>query len=233
MTKRTKSMSSGTCYEVMFAVYCIVAILMNIFAMKTIGTRNIAICDGGLTISWIIFLISSIVTEVWGKDKARKMFTITTFLNLIFMILGRLIVELPVPNGVEYAIQNEAFTRIFSNGPRTILSSIIAFYIGNWINVEVIDKLRAKFNNNSAGHIIFRAVFATLVGQLVDNALFTVLAMGPFGISVYEIPWGGIASIVLVGTCIELAVESLIVPFISVSSIRYLTSKIEKEEMEC
>lgn len=229
MPRSFRNASSSTWYEVMFATYCIVAVVMNIFAMKTLGTGNVAICDGGLTISWIIFLISSIVTEVWGKEKARKMFTITTCLSFVFMLLGRLIVEVPVPVGAEYSIQEEAFRRIFSNGPRTILASVIAFYIGNLINVEVIDKLRAKFNKHTAGHIIFRAIFATLVGQLVDNAMFTILAMGPFGISVYEVPWAGIVSLVLVGTLIELAVEALVVPFISVPTIRFLTQKCSEE----
>ena len=78
-----------------------------------------------------------------------------------------------------------------------------------------------------------RAAFSTLIGQLADNAIFSILAFAPIGISLYEMAWKDITSSVLSGTVIELVVESCFVPFITIPLTRRI-QRLRKEEIcEC
>ena len=212
-------------------IYVAVAVTMNIFCMKALsfGTSYI-LCDGGLLISWGVFLVSNVVVEVWDERTAMFMATFAALITFILMVIGRLIVLMPTLP--EYAEQANAFALVFSNGPRTILSSVMAFWVGNLVNVHIIYKVKValeKKNSDNRIWFFLRAAVSTLIGQFVDNALFMVLAFAPIGLSVYEMTWFDILTAVLSGTVIELVVESCFVPFVTIPITRWLQNKRKQE----
>lgn len=230
MKKRPK-MTTSDWLLALAVTYTVISVTMNIFCMKALsfGT-SIIICDGGLIISWGIFLISNVIVEVWGEEKSLKVINIAAVVSFGAMIIGRLIVF--IPTLPEYENQAEAYAKIFSNGPRTIISSVTAFWIGNIINIEIIDKMKKRAVNrkrNGKFSFFLRASFSTLIGQLVDNAVFMTLAFAPVGISLYEMAWKDILSSVLSGTVIELLVESCFVPFITIPLTRHIEKVKESE----
>lgn len=204
--------------------YCVISVMMNLLCMKpmSFGTGFIWM-DGGLLISWVVFLISNVITEVYGKRPAIVVAGIATVVAFFSSVIAA--VEVYLPTLPEYAEQAEHFANIFSNGPRTILSSATAFFIGNVINVEIIDRFRlraAANSNDNAARFTFRAVFSTIAGQLVDNALFQTLAFAPVGFSVYEMRWQDIGTAVATGTVIETVVEACFIGFITIPLTKYL-----------
>ena len=212
-------------------IYVAVAVTMNIFCMKALsfGTSYI-LCDGGLLISWGVFLVSNVVVEVWDERTAMFMATFAALITFILMVIGRLIVLMPTLP--EYAEQANAFALIFSNGPRTILASVLAFWVGNLVNVHIIYKVKValeKKNSDNRIWFFLRAAVSTLIGQFVDNALFMILAFAPIGLSVYEMAWFDIMTAVLSGTVIELVVESCFMPFITIPITRWLQNKRKQE----
>lgn len=212
-------------------IYVAVAVTMNIFCMKALsfGTSYI-LCDGGLLISWGVFLVSNVVVEVWDERTAMFMATFAALITFILMVIGRLIVLMPTLP--EYAEQANAFALIFSNGPRTILASVLAFWVGNLVNVHIIYKVKValeKKNSDNRIWFFLRAAVSTLIGQFVDNALFMILAFAPIGLSVYEMAWFDILTAVLSGTVTELVVESCLVPFITIPITRWLQNKRKQE----
>ena len=223
---------SSTDYLIYLAVvYVVIAVTMNIFCMKSLSFSSpIIICDGGLLISWGVFLISNVIVEVWGEKESIKIVTFASIVTFIIMLIGRLIVFIPTLDS--YSEQADAFARIFSNGPRTIISSVIAFWCGNFINVHIIAKWKAHIAKGKDNKLLFfmRAAFSTLIGQLADNAIFSILAFAPIGISLYEMAWKDIYTAVLSGTVIELAVESCFVPFITIPLTRKIRAVKESEE---
>ena len=232
MNKR-KKLTSSEWLLALAVTYTVISVTMNIFCMKALsfGT-GIIICDGGLLISWGIFLISNVIEEVWGEEKSLRVINIASVVSLGAMIVGRLIVF--IPTLPEYSGQAEAYAMIFSNGPRTIISSVIAFWLGNVINVGIIDRMKKnaqKRKNDNKLRFFFRSSFSTLVGQLIDNAVFMTLAFAPVGLSLYEMAWKDILSSVLSGTVIELVVESCLVPFITIPLTGHI-QKIRKAEEE-
>lgn len=213
-------------------IYVVVSVTMNIFCMKSLsfGT-GIIICDGGTIISWMVFLISNVIVEVWDEEKSLRIVYLAAIVTFITMIIGRIIVE--IPTLPEYEYQNEAFRQIFSNGPRTIFASITAFALGNFINIHIIAVLKKRIEERMKDNrflFFFRASSSTLIGQLADNALFLILAFAPIGISVYEMAWKDIMTAVVSGTVIELLIESCFVPFITIPLTGMLNRIKEKEE---
>ena len=125
---KTKKATSQECLIGLSVVYVAVAVTMNIFCMKALsfGT-SVILCDGGLLISWLVFLISNVVVEVWDERTAIFLTTISAATSFVLMVIGRLIVL--IPTLPDYAEQANAFALIFSNGPRTIIASVLAFWV--------------------------------------------------------------------------------------------------------
>lgn len=230
MNKR-HALSSQECLIGFSVLYVAVAVMMNIFAMKALSFGSpIIICDGGLLISWGVFLISNVIVEVWDERTSMVLVTFAAIVSFAVMLLGRLIVM--IPTLPEYAEQANAFALIFSNGPRTILASVTAFWVGNFVNVHIIYKVKLALERKAKDNRLFfflRAAISTMFGQFADNIIFMVLAFAPIGLSVYEMAWYDIITAVLSGTVIELVVESCLVPFITLPLVRWVKGKRQME----
>ncbi|MBQ3729506.1 MAG: queuosine precursor transporter [Spirochaetales bacterium] len=224
-------LSSQECLIGLSVIYVVVAVTMNIFCMKSLSFGSpIIICDGGLLISWGVFLISNVIVEVWDERTSVVLVTFAAVVSFIVMLIARLIVF--IPTLPEYADQANAFAMIFSNGPRTIIASVLAFWTGNFVNVHIIYKIKMALERRAKDNRLMffvRAAFSTLIGQLVDNMLFMVLAFAPIGLSVYEMAWFDIMTAVLSGTVIELVLESCLVPFITIPLVGWISRKKNAE----
>lgn len=202
------------------AVYSVFTVMQNLFEMKTLGTEAFAFGGGGGLLSWATFMIIDISTELFGKKETMRLYTFAGVMNLFIVILAQIIIALP---GV-YPDQNEAFRLIFSNGIRTALASFGAFWVGNYVNMNIMIKMKEMANGNRSNVLFFlRAVVSTILGQFVDNALFATLAFAPVGLSAFEMTWRDIFTSSCFGTFMETLNESIFVPFITIP----LTNKIQ------
>ena len=226
-----KRLSSQELLIGLSVIYVVIAVTMNIFCMKSLSFgSSVIICDGGLLISWGVFLISNVIVEVWDERTSMVLVSFAAVVSFIVMLIGRLIVF--IPTLPEYEEQANAFAMVFSNGPRTIIASVSAFWVGNFVNVHIIYRVRMKLENRHKDNrflFFLRASFSTLIGQLVDNAMFMVLAFAPIGLSVYEMAWFDIFTAVMAGTVIELVVESCLVPFITMPMVKWLRNTRKRE----
>ncbi len=188
--------------------------MMNYLCMKPLsfGTDFIWM-DGGLLISWLVFMISDILVEVYGKRVAMMVTCIAAGIVLLMSVIASL--EVLLPTLPEYANQAEHFAYIFSNGPRTILSSVAAFWLGNMVNVELMAR-------NANLRFWPRVVIATLLGQMVDNATFQILAFAPIGLNLFEMRWRDIWTAIGMSTAFETMVEALLVPVLALPLVRYM-----------
>lgn len=209
------------------SIYAAIACAMNIFCMKPLSFgSNIIICDGGLIISWGVFLLSNVIVEVWGEETSLKVIFSGTIISFFILTLGRLIVLIPTLG--EYTEQASAFALIFSNGIRTILASVIAFFVGNTLNVKIIAKIKNRIKKDNKVKFFLRAAISTLFGQLCDNALFMTLAFFPVGLSLYEMNIPDIISSVLSGTVIETVLEATLVPIITIPLVNKMNKIKER-----
>lgn len=225
MTKNEVNLTKKTYWLLaLVGAYCVISVMMNFLCMKPLsfGT-NFIWMDGGLLVSWMVFLISNVITEVYGKKTAVHVTTIAAVVALFVSVIAAL--EVYIPSLPQYADQSEHFANVFSNGPRTIISSTIAFWLGNLVNVEIISLFKSiaeKHQNDNALRFIFRAVFSTIIGQFVDNGLFQTLAFAPVGLSMFEMQWHDITTAVLMSTLVETTLEAFFVPIVTIPCCKKL-----------
>ena len=192
------------------AFYFADSIIQNILAVKMFGTSSLNICDGGVIISWLVFACMDIITEVLGKKTAIKYFTIASVLNLFFTLTFLLVIAIP---GNDEEMSNVFATMLGTNW-RIVIASIVAFWLGNYINTFImyIMKVKSKDNNKNVS-FIFRAILSTILGQIVDNSLFYIIAFAPLGIpGTYELSWLSILQNVSITTGIETISEAIFSP---------------------
>ena len=210
---------------VFMAIYAVFTVVQNLFEMKTLGTAKFSFAGGGIMLSWATFMIMDITTEVFGKKATMKVYTFAGLLNLFIVLLAQIVIAIP---GV-YPEQNAAFAQIFSNGIRTALSSFAAFWLGNFVNMQIMAGMKAKDHSKSRFLFFLRAVVSTIFGQFVDNLLFATLAFAPIGLSAFEMARKDILTSSLFGTFVETMVESCFVPFITIPVSRRIEKSLDVE----
>lgn len=87
--------------------------------------------------------------------------------------------------------------------------------------------MKVKSKDDTKGFAL-RATLSTLVGQLIDNALFYLIAFAPIGIAgTIESPWMMIGELVLFTTIFETVVEGIVSPLVG-KFANHLKSKIKE-----
>lgn len=209
---------------VITAFYVTGSVLQNILAVKTFGNILFAVTTGGTLISWLVFACMDVITEVYGKKRAILTFTGSALLNICFNIVCWIAIAIPGTND----FVGSAYSTVLGTGWRIAIGSIIAFLLGNYINTQImyLMKKHSKNSDKSLG-FMFRAILSTLLGQLVDNGLFYLIAFSPLGIAgTIENPWHMILQLVIFTTCIETIVEAIVSP-LTAKFVKHLKSKKE------
>lgn len=151
--------------------YSMIIIMSNWFDARLIQLFNITIAAGTLIFP-VTFLISDIITEVYGYKNARLAIWIAFLFNIIFLLYGQLVTHLPSPS---FAVNNQAFDRIFSLNIMIVLGSIISYLISEPLNSFIVAKLKIKFQGK---HMAVRFVASTIIASAIDSFLFTMIAFG-------------------------------------------------------
>lgn len=146
-----------------------VLILVNAFGMEqTLG--NILFAS--------TFLVTDIISELEGKDKAQKAVHIGIATSFLFAVVSQLWL-LYIPNGNDWAFPH--IQAIFSNTPRLILVSFVVYAAVQKFDVWLYHKIW-KFTEKRCGDskrfLWLRNNASTLISQLLNAILFNVGAFG-------------------------------------------------------
>ena len=157
-------------------VFAVLSIMLaNIQALKQVELFGL---NGSMgDISYIgVYLISDILSENYGKETARKIIWLGMFSVLAVTIIMYLSLQL-IPS--EYDQAQNALNSIFAIFPRLVIASLCAFFVSQSYDVIAYQFWRKKFP--AYRYIWLRNGMSTLVSQLMDNAIFTIIAfMGRF-----------------------------------------------------
>lgn len=153
----------------------------------------------GAVIWPIVFITTDIINEYFGKKGVKKISFITAgFIGYIFIIIILVTKLPPAPFWLEVnATDNQgnpfnidfAFNTIFRQGLGIIIGSLVAFLLGQLLDVYIFQKLRRITGSKM---IWLRATGSTLVSQFIDS--FVVL-----GIAFYIFGNWSVAQIISVG----------------------------------
>ena len=209
---------------VVSSLIAVLYITSNVLAVKIITVSGISLFDAGTITFPLAYMLSDVLSEVWGYKTARKVIFLSFSMNILFMIFTTLGIFLPYPGYMQET--QDAFSTIFSYVPRIVISSLIAFLSGGLMNAKVLVKMRDKSRNGR--FLWLRTISSSLVGYLFDTVLFVLLAF--WG----TVPTGDIISMIVVQYFAKAAIEALLgtpLAYITIGYIRenYGIEKIQQD----
>jgi uncharacterized integral membrane protein (TIGR00697 family) len=161
-------------YDFIMAAFVTILICSNLISAQ----KRVALDLGGYQVIFgagvlffpISYLFGDILTEVYGYARSRKVVW-AGFAAIIFAsAMSWVVLELPPdPRWKNQA----AFQTVFGNAPRVVLASIVAFFVGEFVNSFVLAKIKIK----TAGRWLWiRTIGSTMVGEAADSLIFYPIA---------------------------------------------------------
>jgi queuosine precursor transporter len=125
----------------------------------------------GIILWPVVFLLTDLINEHYGKQGVRKLTYITVALIAYTFIL--LSVGLRIPAVGFSPVSDKDFETVFGQSQWIIAGSIIAFLISQLVDVYIF----WLFRNRTGGRLIWlRATGSTVVSQLVDTFVVQYVA---------------------------------------------------------
>ena len=126
----------------------------------------------GNTLFAATFLSTDILSEIYGKEDAKKGVLAGIFTNVTFILLSLMWIRYTPTEG-DWA---SGFVRgLFSNTPRMLLASLLAYVVSESIDVTLYHAWWNLTEKKSGSHdkfLWFRNNFSTLISQFVNIVLF-------------------------------------------------------------
>lgn len=183
--------------------------------LKILGFTMDFNLTAGVVIWPVVFITTDLINEYFGKPGVKMISYLTVILITYAFIVLFLAVELPPanwwvdahktdPEGNYFNI-NFAFSKIFGQSQRIIFASIVAFLVGQLVDVYVFQKLKKA---TGPKYLWLRATGSTLVSQFIDS--FVVLYIAFYGVfSVGQINAIGITNYIY-KFCVAIALTPVI-----------------------
>lgn len=150
-------------------LYTMIMITCNWFDHRLIHIFGIDTRAGSLIFPFT-FLVTDLITEVYGFKLARRAIWCGLLFNLFFVLYGQLIIHLPNPG---HPTQNDVFDLLHSKNTRITIASIISYFCAEPLNSILMAKIKIKMNGK---HMAFRFLFSNVIASGLDSLIFTTLA---------------------------------------------------------
>lgn len=160
---------------------CLTIYLASLFASNTLGLKIMPFVFGShLSVAVfffpIVFLMTDVIGEVYGKRLAKlfvRMGFISTALFLVYSLLS-----MSMPWAEKGLWAKESYELIFGTSLRIAIASLVAFLVAEYQDVFTFFFVRAKIG---AKLFWLRSLLSNLWSQLLDSALFMVIAFAGTG----------------------------------------------------
>ncbi|MBL8123529.1 MAG: queuosine precursor transporter [Pyrinomonadaceae bacterium] len=164
-------------YDLLMAAFVAVLLCSNLIGVHKVSHINLPfygeyIYGAGVLFFPISYLFGDILTEVYGYKRSRKVIW-AGFGALIFASLMAFVVSsLPAAKTMSVE-QQSAVNLIFGQTPRIVAASLLAFWIGEFVNSFVLAKLKLF----SSGRFLWiRTIGSTIMGEIADSLVFYPVA---------------------------------------------------------
>lgn len=208
MSKPLKHLDSIT------ALFVAVLLISNVASTKILNLGPLTF-DGGTILFPLSYIFGDILTEVYGYARSRKViwlgFIAATLMSVTLAIVGAL------PPAADWANQ-DAYEVILGQTPRIVVASLIAYFAGEFSNSVTLAKLKVLTQGR---RLWLRTISSTLLGQLLDTALFVLIAFTG------TVPTNVLLAIVVSNYLFKCGVEILFTPI-----TYWITGWLKQQEHE-
>lgn len=147
------------------------AIMAELIGGKLIQFFGLFTQSIGIILWPIIFILTDLINEHFGKDGVKKLTYITVgLISFAFIVLS---IAINIPATPFSPVNNEVFKTVFGQSQWIIIGSIIAFLISQLVDVYTFLFFK-KITGNK--FIWLRATGSTLISQLVDTFVVQYIA---------------------------------------------------------
>ena len=152
----------------------------------------------------ITFLITDLISEIYGKKKANQV-VIAGIVASVFS-MGIVLIANFVPALDNSPINDTIFSQVFALSPIAVLASMLAYLIAQFVDIRVYH----FWKNKTEGRMLWlRNNFSTFSSQFIDTFLVISL-LSLFGILDWKLFWG----LVLSGFLFKILVALFDTPFL-------------------
>lgn len=162
--------SSLTLYQIICASFCIIAVMSNIISAKMIHLpflQEFSIPAGLITYP-ITFLLSDLVTEVFGPKRAKVMVYIALGMNLLSFGIIQLALMLPNIDAQEQAV----FKAVLGLSGLRIFASLTAYIVAQLVDIQLYALIK-KWTGTP--HLWLRNNGSTCASQIVDTVIVDLI----------------------------------------------------------
>ena len=157
------------------------------FDIKIFGNSLFELSVGVLPYP-ITFLITDLISEIYGKKSANQV--VITGIFASFFSMGILLMANEVPAIENSPIDDQTFNEVFALSPIAVLASMIAYLIAQFIDIRIYH----FWKNLTKGKMLWlRNNFSTFTSQFVDSLLVIGL-LSIFGVLEWTLFWGLVIS---------------------------------------
>lgn len=152
----------------------------------------------------ITFLITDLISEIYGKEKANQVVVAGIFASFFSMAI--LLMADAVPAMDSSPIDDNTFKKVFSLSPLAVLASMLAYLVAQFIDIRIYH----FWKQLTGGRMLWlRNNFSTFSSQFLDTFLVVGL------LSIFKIlPWDLFWGLVLSGFLFKVLVALLDTPLL-------------------
>lgn len=204
--------------DIVTVAFVVTLILSNFIGNAKVTHFGCFTFVGGVILFPFSYLLGDILTEVYGYSRSRKVIWIAFTSLIISVIFVQAMIVMPPASGWH---NQKLFETIFSNSPRVVLCSILAFWAGEFSNSFVMAKMKIFTEGK---YLWTRTIGSTVIGEAVDTLVFYPLAFA--GLPFFS--WELILTIMASNYCLKVLWEVVATPF-TYKVVAFL-KKQEKED---
>ncbi len=196
--------------DALTTAFVVVLLVSNLLAQKVVmfgpwghlGMHRIGPFEtsGAMVLFPVTYIFGDVFTEVYGYAASRRAIWLGFGGAAGMYAIAALVIALPYDPSWK---NQDAFVQVFGILPRVLVSSLIAFWAGEFANSFTMAKMKVWTKGK---HLWTRTVGSTVVGQAVDTTLVVSLMFAG------KLPASTIALIIVEGYCFKVIYEVAATP---------------------
>jgi hypothetical protein len=155
----------------------------------------------------ITFLITDIISEIYGKKNANQVVIAGIFAS--FFSIGILLLAGIVPSIENSPIDDSTFRKVFALSPLAVLASMVAYLFAQFIDIRIYHFWKDLTHGK---HLWLRNNFSTFASQIIDSTTVILLLC-----SFRVLPWDLFLGLVVSSVIFKILIAAIDTPFLYLS----------------
>lgn len=212
MTKKDKLLANRI-YLILAALFIASLVTSNLIFQKffywypfdvTIANTKLFEVSVGLLPYPITFLITDILSEIYGRKKANEVVIAGIFASFFSLLI--IFVSQNAPATSWSPINDDTFNSVFGATPLAVFASMLAYLFAQFIDIRIYHFWKKVTKGK---HLWLRNNFSTFSSQIIDT-LTVLLLLCSFGI----IDWDNFLGLLISGVIFKVIVAALDTPIL-------------------